>query len=168
MAAAVHPNKEAFIEGVDHIFAKWTALELAVQNGWGGRNSQEKRDSMVDEVVNYFDELISKKKKPEPSDIEELLLDIMDEDFNIMLEDNSAIEVAKDLCKVFVECIKGNFATVDKLRDERDALEAQGRGASAAQSSQAAARSSAEGADASDSSDDGESGDDSDTAMNEN
>ncbi|KAI8326228.1 hypothetical protein GQ54DRAFT_249705, partial [Martensiomyces pterosporus] len=113
-----HPNKEAFIEGVDHIFAKWTALELAVKNGWGGRNSQEKRDNMVDEIINYFDELVRKKQKPEPSDIEEVLSQIVDEDFNIVLEDNSAIEVARDICRIFAECIAGNFASVDKLRDE--------------------------------------------------
>ncbi|KAJ1936249.1 rRNA accumulation- protein, partial [Linderina macrospora] len=141
---ALHPNKEAFIEGVDHILAKWTALELAVKNGWGGRNSQTKRDDMVDEIVQHFDDLVKKKQKPEPSDLEDLLLDIMSEDFNITLEDNSAIEVARNICNIFAECLTGNFATVDKLHDERDAREAQGGAGSAVQQSHAAGGAAAE------------------------
>ncbi|ORX68390.1 hypothetical protein DL89DRAFT_294281 [Linderina pennispora] len=160
---AIHPNKEAFIEGVDHIFARWTALELAVKNGWGGRNSQTKREDMVDEIVNHFDDLVKKKKKPEPSDLEDLLLDIMSEDFNITLEDNSAIEVARSICSIFAECLTGNFTTVDKLRDERDARDAQGGANSAVQQSHAAGGVAAEGED---SESESESGSD-DDAMEE-
>ncbi|KAJ1826457.1 hypothetical protein LPJ73_009007, partial [Coemansia sp. RSA 2703] len=46
----IHPNKEAFIEGVDHVLEKWTALSLAVTNMWGGEKTKEKRDNMVDEI----------------------------------------------------------------------------------------------------------------------
>ncbi|KAI9504096.1 Pre-rRNA-processing protein TSR2-domain-containing protein [Coemansia spiralis] len=136
--AKIHPNKEAFIEGVDHILAKWTALELAVQNGWGGRSTQKKRENMVDEVVEYFDRLVQKRQAVESTELEELLVDIMGEDFNVMLEDGSEKEVADRICQIFEECKQGNFATVDRLADERDAREAKGAGGSAASKSQAA------------------------------
>ncbi|KAJ2707428.1 rRNA accumulation- protein [Coemansia sp. IMI 203386] len=135
--AKIHPNKEAFIEGVDHILAKWTALSLAVANSWGGPDSEEKRDNMVDEIVEYFDNVVLKKQTPEPTDLEEILLDIMDEDFSIVLEDGSEKEVSKTLVTIYNECRTGDFTTVDKLADERDAREARGDVSNAVQMSRA-------------------------------
>ncbi|KAJ2374396.1 rRNA accumulation- protein [Coemansia sp. RSA 2607] len=133
----IHPNKEAFIEGVDHVLEKWTALSLAVTNMWGGEKTKEKRDNMVDEIVEHFDGIAAKKKTPEATDLEDMLLDIMDEDFNISLEDQSEKEVAKILITIYNECRTGNFSTVDKLADERDAREARGAENTAVQKSQA-------------------------------
>ncbi|KAJ2385742.1 rRNA accumulation- protein [Coemansia sp. RSA 2559] len=140
----IHPNKEAFIEGVDHVLSKWTALELAVQNGWGGRNTLEKRENMVDEIVEYFDLQVRKKNTTiEPTEVEELLVQVMEEDFSVMLEDQSEKQVARLLCSIFAECRAGNFATVDKMAEEK---EARGNGAdNAASRSQAAQRQRAAG-----------------------
>ncbi|PVU96057.1 hypothetical protein BB559_002509 [Furculomyces boomerangus] len=113
----IHPNKEAFIEGADHIFASWTALELAVQQQWGGPDSQEKRDWMVDVVVEEFGK---KGSKIDQEDIEDLLLQIMEDEFECILEDNSASDVSYHLCKIYRECVKGDHSTVDKLRLQRD------------------------------------------------
>ncbi|PIA19401.1 hypothetical protein COEREDRAFT_19447, partial [Coemansia reversa NRRL 1564] len=113
-----HPNKEAFVEGVDHILNRWTALELAVQHEWGGHDTQDKREDMVDEIVEHFDTLVRKRKTPEPTDLEELLLDIMDGDFSVALDDQSEKEVAKLICTVFSECKTGNFTTVDRMAKE--------------------------------------------------
>ena len=52
--AADHPNKIAFEEGVTYIFKSWTALNLAVEQDWGGVDSAEKRDWMINVVVDYF------------------------------------------------------------------------------------------------------------------
>ncbi|KAJ2006722.1 rRNA accumulation- protein [Coemansia thaxteri] len=136
----IHPNKEAFIEGVDHILSRWTALELAVQGDWGDGNTKEKREDMVDEIVAFFDDAVRRKVKPEPLELEDILMAIMSDDFNISLEDDSEKEVAAILCVIFDECKVGNFATVDKLADERDAREAQGVGNQAVQSSQTVGR----------------------------
>ncbi|KAJ1893154.1 rRNA accumulation- protein [Coemansia sp. RSA 455] len=164
----IHPNKEAFIEGVDHILAKWTALGLAVEHGWGGRETQEKREDMVDDIVQYFDDTVNAKKKPEPLDLQDLLLEVMELDFHVDLKDESEKEVAAVLCKLFAECKSGNFATVDKLAAERDAREALGQGNAAVKMSQAAARPAGFEADDSDSdSDSGSDSEDSDADMEE-
>ncbi|KAJ2449998.1 rRNA accumulation- protein [Coemansia sp. RSA 2424] len=165
----VHPNKEAFIEGVDHVLSKWTALGLAVEHSWGGQATEDKREDMVDEIVNYFDEVVKKNRAPEPLDLQQLLLDIVEEDFNISLEDESEQEVSAILCKLFAECKTGNFATVDKLAAERDLREAQGLGNAAVKMSQAAPRPAGVDED-SDSDSDSESGsgsEDSDADMEE-
>ncbi|KAJ2614508.1 rRNA accumulation- protein [Coemansia sp. RSA 1365] len=159
---ALHPNKEAFVEGVDHILNRWTALELAVQHEWGGHDSQEKREDMVDEIVEHFDKLIRKRKTPEPTDLEELLLDIMDGDFSVALDDQSEKEVAKLICSVFFECKTGNFTTVDRMAKERNVREKSGAAKSAARKSQS--NNAQQMADDSGSEDD-ESASDSDVSM---
>ncbi|KAJ2727147.1 rRNA accumulation- protein [Coemansia sp. Benny D115] len=155
-APAMHPNKEAFIEGVDHVLAKWTALVLAVANSWGGPETQDKRDDMVDEIVEFFDAAAAKRQAPEPTDLEELLKDILEEDFTISLEDGSEKEVASILTRIFNECRTGNFETVDKLADERDAREARGEKDSVVTKSQGASARGGDDMDSSSGEEDGE------------
>lgn len=53
--AARHPQAdEHFLLGLNAIFETWTALELAVHHEWGGTNSHEKADRMIDEVYALF------------------------------------------------------------------------------------------------------------------
>ncbi|KAJ1815254.1 rRNA accumulation- protein [Coemansia sp. RSA 2671] len=160
----MHPNKEAFIEGVDHILAKWTALGLAIEHSWGGHETEEKRDDMVDDIVEFFD---NAKQKPEPLDLQDLLLEIMNLDFHVELKDESEKEVAAVLCKLFAECRAGNFTTVDKLAAERDAREALGQGNAAVKMSQAAPRPAGMEVEDSDSDSGSECEDDSDDDMEE-
>lgn len=54
-----HPNKLAFEEGVTYIFKAWTALKLAVEQEWGGVESAEKRDWMIETIVDYFGKRMS-------------------------------------------------------------------------------------------------------------
>lgn len=44
-----------FEEGVQLILSKWTALELAVEQEWGGRQSGDKAENMLDELLEWFD-----------------------------------------------------------------------------------------------------------------
>lgn len=58
---AEHPNKVAFEEGVGYILKSWTALKLAVEQDWGGVESAEKRDWMIDVIVDIFGKRKEKK-----------------------------------------------------------------------------------------------------------
>lgn len=51
---AEHPNKLAFQEGVGYILKSWTALKLAVEQDWGGIESREKREWMIEVIVDIF------------------------------------------------------------------------------------------------------------------
>ena len=52
---ALPPNvRPAFEEGVSLICSNWTALGLAVENEWGGRNSREKADHLIADTVTWF------------------------------------------------------------------------------------------------------------------
>lgn len=54
-------NKPMFEEGVALLFQRWTALQLAVHNEWGGSSSKEKAQELLDDVVNWF---YTTKSKP--------------------------------------------------------------------------------------------------------
>lgn len=47
-------HQESFQEGVTVIMSKWTSLQLAVEQEWGGRNSEAKAWDMINEVVDWF------------------------------------------------------------------------------------------------------------------
>lgn len=50
----VHPNQAAFTEGLTYVLRSWSALKLAVEQDWGGPDSEEKRDWMAETLVEYF------------------------------------------------------------------------------------------------------------------
>lgn len=52
--AAQNEAIQAFHAGTNSIFRQWTALELAVHNQWGGHNSEEKANAMINEVLELF------------------------------------------------------------------------------------------------------------------
>jgi len=46
--------KKSFEEGCYLLFMKWTALQLAINNEWGGSTSKEKAKALYDEVIEWF------------------------------------------------------------------------------------------------------------------
>ena len=47
-------NKPLFEEGAALLFQRWTALQLAVVNEWGGSSSKQKAKELLDDVINWF------------------------------------------------------------------------------------------------------------------
>ncbi|KAG0336902.1 hypothetical protein BG000_006025 [Podila horticola] len=113
--AAPHPNQVAFREGVDYLFHSWTALKLAVDGEWGGHDSAAKRDWFVDTVVDYFSE---KGKNVDSFDLEDILIQIMNDEFSILLEDQSEQHIAKVLEQLYLECTHGRYDLVQTLKQD--------------------------------------------------
>ncbi|KAG0263938.1 hypothetical protein BG011_007771 [Mortierella polycephala] len=113
--AATHPNQIAFKEGVQYLFHSWTALKLAVDGEWGGHNSVEKRDWFIDTIVDYFSE---KGKNVDTFDLEDILIQIMNDEFSIMLEDKSEQHISKVLEQLFLECTHGKYDLVQTLKHD--------------------------------------------------
>uniref|UniRef100_A0A453GZT6 Pre-rRNA-processing protein TSR2 n=1 Tax=Aegilops tauschii subsp. strangulata TaxID=200361 RepID=A0A453GZT6_AEGTS len=44
----------ALQEGIGLVFARWTALQMAVENEWGGRDSRAKADRLAADVLSFF------------------------------------------------------------------------------------------------------------------
>ncbi|KAH8555420.1 Pre-rRNA-processing protein TSR2-domain-containing protein [Umbelopsis sp. PMI_123] len=111
----VHPNQAAFTEGLNYVLQSWSALKLAVQQEWGGPDSAEKRDWMAETLIEYFG---ANAKKLDEFDIEDILVQIMSDEFHTDLEDGSAYAVSKHLVSMFNQCIHGDYSEVTKLREK--------------------------------------------------
>ncbi|KAH0492606.1 hypothetical protein TgHK011_007553 [Trichoderma gracile] len=123
-AATRQSNFEQAVACALHL---WPALTLAVQNGWGGPDSADKRDWFAGAVVDLFPEFTDAQpgeaakptaKEPDMEDVETVLLQVMVDEFEVNIDDDSALEVARSIVKARSECAIGEFnEEVKKLRE---------------------------------------------------
>lgn len=101
-----------------------------MQNNWGGDDSADKRDWLAGQVVEQFPAFTSTSnagsstkpadhkeddQEPDPEYIEELLLQVMLDEFEVNIDDESAFDVATEIVRLRGQCAKGNFEDVDRL-----------------------------------------------------
>ena len=109
----------SFAKGVIARLALWPALQIAVQNGWGGPDSAQKRTWIASVIVDTFEE------QPTPPDaeyIEEMLLQIMDDEFETVIEDGSAESVAKDITNLWKDIHLGDLAGLQRLEQQASVI----------------------------------------------
>ncbi|GJN23823.1 hypothetical protein PR202_gb11508 [Eleusine coracana subsp. coracana] len=83
----------ALSEGVGLVFGRWTALQMAVENQSGGRNSRAKADELGASIVSWF----CHSKGPHYfEDLVDMMYDTISESLNADFEDGSVEEVAAD------------------------------------------------------------------------
>nr|XP_028567926.1 pre-rRNA-processing protein TSR2 homolog isoform X1 [Podarcis muralis] len=125
------PRAEArglFRKGVEAVLGSWPALQLpldvflshdvgflenwkmfvAVENGFGGAYSQEKAEWMVEAVEQYF----QSNADLELDEIEDFLAELMNNEFDTMIEDGSLAQVSQQLRLFFGQCQQGEGAAV--------------------------------------------------------
>eukprot|EP00918_Siedleckia_nematoides_P088965 GHVU01195634.1.p1 GENE.GHVU01195634.1~~GHVU01195634.1.p1 ORF type:complete len:159 (-),score=39.94 GHVU01195634.1:1313-1789(-) len=95
---------KSFYEAALQAFKNWTALSLAVENGWGGRHSQKKREDFFEAVIDQFRTRGSGVKA---DDLAEDLEEQMAGRFSVNLEDDSQDEVAQLLVELYSDCMAG-------------------------------------------------------------
>ena len=91
--------------------ASWPALTLAVQNSWGGPNSAEKRDWFAGAAS----ELLDEARDADAQYLEEFLLQVMIDEFEVNVEDGSGEEIAEKILKLRTEINHGDFEAVDGM-----------------------------------------------------
>ncbi|KAI6122384.1 Pre-rRNA-processing protein TSR2-domain-containing protein [Pisolithus croceorrhizus] len=112
-----------FARGILARLAVWSALRIAVKNGWGGPESSEKQRWLAGIIVDQYEDHIPPTDMstsqsqfigipPDASYIEEMLLQIMVDEFEVVLEDNSAYEVARDVVRLWEDVCSGRDALV--------------------------------------------------------
>ncbi|KAJ1424450.1 Pre-rRNA-processing protein TSR2 [Sesbania bispinosa] len=106
-------SKRIFSEGIGLVFNRWSALQTAVENEWGGRDSALKAHQLATDVLSWF----TQSKEPLYIDDLEGILDEGMLSLNVEVEDGSIEEVAENLMVMHEECLEGNFRSVDILRE---------------------------------------------------
>ncbi|KAK7261473.1 hypothetical protein RIF29_27786 [Crotalaria pallida] len=102
-----------FSEGIGLVLFRWSALRTAVENQWGGRDSRFKADQLAADLLTWF----TQSREPLYIDDLEAILDDGMFSFNVEVDDGSVEEVAENLMVMHEECLKGNFSTIEHLRE---------------------------------------------------
>ncbi|KAJ8626975.1 hypothetical protein MRB53_020282 [Persea americana] len=112
----------ALAEGIPLLLSQWTALQMAIQNEWGGRDSRQKSAQLASDLLNWF----AHSKVPHyVDDLENMLDETMVLSFNTEVEDGSIEEqVAEQLMIMHEECLQGHFESIENLRKCNEATEA--------------------------------------------
>ncbi|XP_077185680.1 pre-rRNA-processing protein TSR2 homolog [Paroedura picta] len=113
MAAPRPEEAEArglFSQGVKAVLGNWPVLQIAVENGFGGAYSQEKAEWMVGAVEQYF----QSNADLEPEEVDGFLEEVMNNEFDTMIEDGSLSQVSQQLCLFFSHCQQGNDVAVQE------------------------------------------------------
>ncbi|KAH7367596.1 pre-rRNA-processing protein TSR2 [Plectosphaerella cucumerina] len=126
-AASAQDNFEQAVAFSLHV---WPALTLSVQNNWGGETSDDKRDWFAGAVVDLFapfERIVdgiaaprlaadSDYEEPDAEYLEEFLLNVMMDEFDVNVDDASGFDVARQIITLRADCARGRTAALDELR----------------------------------------------------
>jgi len=115
-ALAPTPSSILFARGVIARLAIWTTLRIAIQENWGGPHGPAKRTWLASSIVDAFQE---QSEQPPPDDqyIEEMLLQVMADEFDTIVEDGSAESVAEDVVRLWGETQAGKTVLLLKFEE---------------------------------------------------
>jgi pre-rRNA-processing protein TSR2 len=86
-------QQQAFEHGIWYILSLWPALHVAVRDGWGGPSSSDKKDWFAGAVS----DLLLSRSQTDHEDLVVFLLQVMQDEFECNVEDDSEEQVAKDM-----------------------------------------------------------------------
>lgn len=104
-----------FRAGVTAILRTWPAMKAAVDGEWGGHETHAKAEDLRFNIYQHFDGSSSEGMPLE--ELEDNLVMYMEEEFSVVLEDESERQIASLIHQIYQECSKGNVETVKRLVD---------------------------------------------------
>jgi pre-rRNA-processing protein TSR2 len=87
----------AFDHSIWYLISLWPAMRAALENSWGGPDSSDKRNWFAGAVSEYLNDA---KTDVQQEDLEDMLVQIMGDEFECNVEDESESAVAGDILKV--------------------------------------------------------------------
>jgi pre-rRNA-processing protein TSR2 len=103
--------QSAFDNGIWYALSLWPALHVAVQNSWGGADSSEKRDWFAGAVSDLF----TGRQDTDAEDLEAFLLQIMQDEFDCNVEDETEVEVVRTILVLRKTLLEGDMSAYETL-----------------------------------------------------
>lgn len=100
--------------GITLALNNWPALTLAVQSNWGGPKSDDKRDWLCGAIS----EMLNDRPETDAEDLEDVLIQVMNDEFDVVMDDESAAAVAVQIMEIKAQTAAGEFAGVQALSEE--------------------------------------------------
>ncbi|XP_043101922.1 pre-rRNA-processing protein TSR2 homolog [Puntigrus tetrazona] len=108
MAPLTSSTREVFGEAVRAVLETWPVLQIAVDNGFGGAYSQQKAEWMADALQQYFME----NDELQQDEVEDFISDLMNNEFDTLVDDGSLPQVAQKVCEMFQQCQQDRLTEV--------------------------------------------------------
>jgi pre-rRNA-processing protein TSR2 len=99
---------EVFVLAISETLSQWKSFQLALENGMGGKDSNEKLIWMKEVIKQFF-------KDNNDLTIEEVMdfiAEIIDNEFDTIIEDGSLQMVSSSLCKYYQLCSSGSLKII--------------------------------------------------------
>lgn len=100
-----------FDNGIWYALSLWPILHVAVTNGWGGPDSSDKRDWFAGAVSDLF----TSRPDTDQDDLEIFLLQIMQDEFDVNVEDESEVTVAMSIIGMKNTLAEGELGPAQEL-----------------------------------------------------
>ncbi|KAF1349661.1 Pre-rRNA-processing protein TSR2-domain-containing protein [Delphinella strobiligena] len=105
--------QQQFEFGIWYTISLWPALTVAVQNNWGGPDSASKRDWFAGAISELFDS----RPDTDQIDVESVLLQVMQDEFDVNVEDETEVPVAEEIMKIRKQVFEdGDFSGVEAVK----------------------------------------------------
>ncbi|XP_004713176.1 pre-rRNA-processing protein TSR2 homolog isoform X1 [Echinops telfairi] len=111
MAGAREDSRALFGAGVRAALEAWPALQIAVENGFGGVHSQEKAEWLGGAMEEYF----IRNADLELDEVEDFLGELMTNEFDTVVEDGSLPQVSQQLQTMFHHFQRGDGAALREM-----------------------------------------------------
>ena len=102
---------DMFDLGIALALAAWDPLTMAVDNEWGGSESEGIREWLGGVISDLFAE----EPETDHLDIETVALQVMEDEFNVRLEDQSELGLSNEIMKFREETLRGDFTRVEEM-----------------------------------------------------
>ncbi|KAL4790768.1 Pre-rRNA-processing protein TSR2-domain-containing protein [Aspergillus venezuelensis] len=100
--------------GITLAINAWPALSLAVTSNWGGPTSADKRDWLCGAIS----EMIVDRPETDAEDLEDVLIQVMNDEFDVVVDDESAGEIAVKIMEVRIMVERGEYEGVKAMWEE--------------------------------------------------
>lgn len=97
--------------GITLAVNSWPALNLAVQSSWGGPTSSDKRDWLCGAIS----EMLTERPETDAEDLEDVLIQVMNDEFDAVVDDESAAPVAASIMQMKQQTERGEFAAIQEM-----------------------------------------------------
>ncbi|KAF7716008.1 Uncharacterized protein PECH_001911 [Penicillium ucsense] len=110
--AAPANDASSFLDlAITLVLNSWPALTLAVQSNWGGPTSADKRDWLCGAIS----DMLKERPETDAEDLEDVLIQVMNDEFEVLVDDESAGDVALEIMEYRAQTARGDFSAIQGL-----------------------------------------------------
>lgn len=97
--------------GITLALNNWPSLTLAVQSNWGGPTSDDKRAWLCGAIS----EMLTDRPETDAEDVEDVLIQVMNDEFDAVIDDESAGNVAVQIMEFKEQTDAGQFGAIREM-----------------------------------------------------